>query len=40
MVFCHFTAFKVMNSHALGEELVLNETENKCGEKFESVKKS
>ena len=40
MVFCHFAAFKVMNSHALGEELVLNETENKCREKFESVKKS
>ena len=39
MVFCHFIVFKVMNSHALGEELALNETENKCGEKFVSVKK-
>jgi hypothetical protein len=29
-----------MNSHVLGEELALNEMENKCGEKFESVKKS
>ena len=40
MVFCHFIVFKVMNSHALGDELALNETENKCGEKSESVKKS
>ena len=40
MVFCHFADFKVMNSHALGDELALNEMENKCGEKFVSVKKS
>ena len=40
MVFCHFTVFKVMNSHALGDELALYKMENKCGEKFESVKKS